>query len=246
MAAPNYFQVEFERLRQRSRVLMSDFYNLDNWGLDEWRVRDPALILAKRDQFQAELNRRLAPLFESVPRPVINAGYLSQARDVVCREHGAVLELARLFDGVALDMGPKVRDLIKPEVNRWKVSHNLAICNARKCTFFQRYPLANPDRVLGVCHFLDSWWQELIGHEQAVAEISHEGHVAMRAELERVYIPMQQFVREFIYKNPQQVPVFGSMDNFLNDYFETEGRPENVEQVNDDDEIPADLIFPNE
>ena len=115
--AANYFQVELERLEQRSKVLMSDFYNLDSWGLHEWQVRDPALILAKRDQFQAELNKRLAPFFEARPAAAdINAGYLRRARDVVHREHGALLELAQMFDGVAREMGPKVREIVRPQV----------------------------------------------------------------------------------------------------------------------------------
>ena len=121
--AANYFQVELERLRQRSSVLMSDFYNLDHWELGEWQVRDPALILTKRDAFQAVLNQRLAPLFEARPAAAaINAEYLRRARDVVHREHGALLGLARLFDGVALEMGPKVRDFVTPRVkanNKW-------------------------------------------------------------------------------------------------------------------------------
>lgn len=114
--AANDYQAEFERLKQRSTSLMSEHYNLDNWDLNQWLVRDPALILAKRNLFQAELNRRLAPCFEEAPRPIADAAQLNRVRDIVQREHELLLELARAFDGVAHEMGPKVRNFIKPEV----------------------------------------------------------------------------------------------------------------------------------
>lgn len=109
---------------------------------------------------------------------------------------------------------------------------------------FQRFPLANPERVRALCRLLDSWWQELIDHEQTVAEITYEGHLAMRAELERVYQPMREFVTEFVYENPQRVPDYASMEDFMARYFEPEGHRRVVEQVNEDG-IPVDLIFPD-
>ena len=126
--AANYFEAEFERLRQRSTELMSEHYNLENWDLQEWMVRDPALILAKRDIFQTELNRRLGPIFEEVPRPIADAAQLDRVRDAVLHEHELLLQLAREFDDVAQEMGPKVRNFIRPEVTIWK-RHLVLACN---------------------------------------------------------------------------------------------------------------------
>lgn len=94
--------------------------------------------------------------------------------------------------------------------------------------------------MLALCRFLDSFWQELIGHQQAVATTSHEGCLAMKTELLNFYEPMEAFVEEYINRNPQQVPVFVSVEHFLN---ENLGADEN-EQVNEDG-IPLDLVFPD-
>lgn len=51
---------------------------------------------------------------------------------------------------------------------------------------------------------------------------------------------MEQFVDEYIHHNPQHVPVFGSMDDFLNEEF----GPDDEEELNEDG-IPVDLIFPD-
>lgn len=62
----------------------------------------------------------------------------------------------------------------------------------------------------------------------------------MKTELLNFYEPMEAFVEEYINRNPQQVPVFVSVEHFLN---ENLGADEN-EQVNEDG-IPLDLVFPD-
>ena len=91
-----------------------------------------------------------------------------------------------------------------------------------------------------LCHFLDAWWQDFIEFKQSEVPISHQGCLAMRAELQQVYDPMEPFVDEYINHDPQHVPVFGSMDDFLNEEF----GPDDEEELNEDG-IPVDLIFPD-
>lgn len=83
-----------------------------------------------------------------------------------------------------------------------------------------------------------------------MAKITYEGHLAMRAELERLYGPMLRFVTEFVYQNPQQVPAFVSMEHFLEEYFGDDGgddgdnESQNGEEQRNEDGIPVDLFFP--